>query len=54
LSGADATRQAVLAAAEHAADGTSPSSDLHAQADFREQLARVLTARAVSSAAGLR
>jgi aerobic carbon-monoxide dehydrogenase medium subunit len=50
---ADATREAVAAAAEHAAEGTSPSSDLNGQADYREHLARVLTRRAVTVAAGL-
>jgi carbon-monoxide dehydrogenase medium subunit len=49
----DATREAVAAAAEHAAEGTSPSSDLNAQADYRQHLATVLTRRAVAAAAGL-
>jgi carbon-monoxide dehydrogenase medium subunit len=49
----EATREAVAAAAEHAAEGTSPASDLNAQADYREHLARVLTRRAVTAAAGL-
>jgi carbon-monoxide dehydrogenase medium subunit len=53
LTGAGATAEAVAAAAEHAAEGTSPSSDLNAQADYREHLARVLTRRAVLAAAGL-
>ncbi len=53
LSGASASADAVRAAAEHAADGTAPTSDLHAQADFRQHLARVLTRRAVTAAAGL-
>jgi carbon-monoxide dehydrogenase medium subunit len=53
LSGGDASADAVRAAAQHAADGTNPTSDLHAQADFRQHLARVLTGRAVSAAAGL-
>jgi carbon-monoxide dehydrogenase medium subunit len=48
-----ATREAVAAAAEHAAEGTSPSSDLNAQADYRRHLATVLTRRAVAAAAGL-
>jgi len=49
----EATREAIAAAAQHAAEGTSPSSDLNGQADYREHLARVLTRRAVSVAAGL-
>jgi carbon-monoxide dehydrogenase medium subunit len=49
----EATRDAVVAAAEHAAEGTSPSSDLNGQADYREHLATVLTRRAVMAAAGL-
>ena len=44
---------AIAAAAASAADGTSPNSDIHAQADYREHLARVLTKRAVAKAAGL-
>jgi carbon-monoxide dehydrogenase medium subunit len=39
-------------AAEHAADGTSPASDLNGKADYRQHLARVLTRRAVTAAAG--
>jgi carbon-monoxide dehydrogenase medium subunit len=53
LAGAEATREAIAAAAERAAEGTSPSSDLNGQADYREHLARVLTRRAVTVAAGL-
>jgi carbon-monoxide dehydrogenase medium subunit len=53
LAGAGATAEAVAAAAGHAAEGTSPSSDLHAGADYREHLARVLTRRAVGAAAGI-
>ncbi|MCW2714139.1 MAG: cutM [Frankiales bacterium] len=44
---------AVKQASSTAADGTSPPSDLGAQADYRQHLARVLTARAVATAAGL-
>jgi carbon-monoxide dehydrogenase medium subunit len=50
LAGADASAQAVGAAAEHAADGTSPPSDLSGQSDYRQHLARVLTKRAVLAA----
>ena len=53
LVGADATVETVAAAAEHAAEGTSPTSDLAASAEFRQHLARVLTRRAVTAAAGL-
>ena len=45
-------RAASAAAAEHAAEGTSPPSDLNGKADYREHLARVLTRRAVTAAAG--
>ena len=50
LSGAAA--DAVASAAERAAEGTSPPSDLNGKADYREHLARVLTRRAVTAAAG--
>ncbi len=51
LAGQRATLEAVTAAAEHAADGTTPPNDLSAQADYREHLARVLTKRALLAAA---
>jgi len=50
LAGADLS--AIADAAGHAADGTTPSSDLNAAADYRQHLARVLTRRAVRAAAG--
>jgi aerobic carbon-monoxide dehydrogenase medium subunit len=53
LAGASATPEAIAEAAGHAAEGTEPSSDLNAQADYRQHLARVLTRRAVAAAAGL-
>ena len=53
LAGASAEAGAVAAAAEHAADGTHAPADLSAQSDYREHLARVLTRRAVMTAAGL-
>lgn len=53
LAGAAATTDAIAAAAASAADGTRPTSDLHATAEFREHLARVLTKRAVATAAGV-
>ncbi len=53
LSGVDASAEAIAAAAEHAAEGTSAPSDLSGQADYREHLVRVLTKRAVTAAAHL-
>jgi len=52
LARADASAEAIGAAAEHAAEGTSPPSDLSGQSDYRQHLARVLTKRAVLAAAG--
>jgi aerobic carbon-monoxide dehydrogenase medium subunit len=52
LAGGDATDDAIRAACEHAADGTSPPADLSAQPDYRQHLARVLSARAVGRASG--
>ena len=40
-------------AAAHAAEGTEPSSDTAASAEFRMHLARVLTKRALAEALGL-
>jgi aerobic carbon-monoxide dehydrogenase medium subunit len=40
------------AAAEHAADGTSPGEDIHADREYRRHLARVLTRRALEHQAG--
>src|SRR5688500_9843878 len=53
LTGAEATAEAIASAAARAAENTSPSSDLNAQADYRQHLAQVLTRRAVTAAAGL-
>ena len=53
LAGGPATADAIAAAAESAADGTNPTSDTHADSEFRKHLARVLAKRAVSNAAGL-
>jgi len=39
-------------AAEHAADGTSPGEDMHADREYRWHLARVLTRRALEYQAG--
>ena len=53
LAGATADADAIAGAASHAAEGTAPSDDLNARADYREHLARVLTRRAVTAAAGV-
>ena len=41
----------IAAAAEHAAEGTSPVGDLNATPQYKEHLARVLTQRALTTAA---
>ena len=46
-------KAAVTAACASVADGLNPPSDLGGQADYRAHLARVLTARAVATAAGM-
>ena len=53
LKGQPATADAIKSAAASAADGTKPTSDVHADAEFRSHLARVLTGRAVAAAAGV-
>jgi aerobic carbon-monoxide dehydrogenase medium subunit len=40
-------------AAEHAAEGTHPPGDLNASPDYKQHLARTLTGRALTEAAGL-
>ncbi|OZM70107.1 carbon monoxide dehydrogenase [Amycolatopsis antarctica] len=50
LVGQRASAEQIRAAAEHAAEGTSPPVDGNADADYRRHLARVLTGRAVSAA----
>ena len=52
VAGAEASRDALRSAAEHADEGTSPPADLHGAADYRRHLARVLTARALAVASG--
>jgi carbon-monoxide dehydrogenase medium subunit len=52
LVGQPATAEAIKAAAEYAAEGTSPTADGNADVEFRQHLARVLTSRAVSAAVG--
>ena len=52
LVGQPATEDAVRRAAETAAEGTDPPSDLNGDAEYRRSLAPVLTRRAVLAAAG--
>ena len=51
--GAEASRDALRAAAGHADEGTNPPGDLHGAPDYRRHLARVLTGRALAKAAGV-
>ena len=51
--GAAASRDALRAAAQNAAEGTRPPGDLHGAPDYRQHLARVLTGRALAAAAGV-
>jgi carbon-monoxide dehydrogenase medium subunit len=44
---------AIAAASESAAEGTAPTTDIHADAEYRNHLTRVLTKRAVQKAAGM-
>ncbi len=52
LVGQPATAASIRAAAEHAAEGTSPPADGNGDAEYRQHLARVLTSRAVVAAVG--
>ncbi len=52
LVGRPATAETINAAAQHAAEGTSPAADGNADAEYRRHLARVLTGRAVAAAVG--
>ncbi len=53
LIGQPASEDAIRAAAEHAVEGIEPLSDGNADADYRSHLAKVLTRRAVATAAGV-
>jgi carbon-monoxide dehydrogenase medium subunit len=50
LRGRPLDAQSIAAAAEAAAEGTSPPADLNATADYKRHLARVLTRRALEDA----
>jgi carbon-monoxide dehydrogenase medium subunit len=51
--GAEASRDALRAAASQADEGSEPPGDLHGAPDYRRHLARVLTGRALAAAAGV-
>ncbi|MGH7907528.1 MAG: FAD binding domain-containing protein, partial [Candidatus Binataceae bacterium] len=50
LNGKKLDAKAISAAASQTADGTDPLSDIHASADFRAELTRVYTGRAIEQA----
>lgn len=52
LIGQEATPDAIRAAAEHAIEGTNPTADGNADVEYRRHLAKVLTSRALTTAAG--
>jgi aerobic carbon-monoxide dehydrogenase medium subunit len=52
LRGQSLSPESIAAAAEQAAEGTDPPGDLNATPDYKKHLARVLTRRALSAAAG--
>ncbi len=52
LAGSDGSPAAVAAAAEHAADGQTVNSDIHADRDYRARMAVVYTRRAIEAALG--
>ncbi|GAA3965884.1 xanthine dehydrogenase family protein subunit M [Actinomadura viridis] len=51
VTGRPASADSFRSAADRAAEGASPPADLHGSAEYREHLARVLTARALAAAA---
>jgi carbon-monoxide dehydrogenase medium subunit len=53
LRGQPLSADSIAAAAEHAADDTEPPGDLNATPEYKAHLARVLTRRALSTAAGV-
>jgi aerobic carbon-monoxide dehydrogenase medium subunit len=52
LRGQELSAENIAKAAEQAAEGTSPPTDLNASADYKRHLARVLTRRAIQDAVG--
>jgi carbon-monoxide dehydrogenase medium subunit len=52
LKGQSLSAESIANAADQAAEGTNPPGDLNASPDYKKHLARVLTRRALTSAAG--
>ena len=52
LRGQSLSPESIATAAEQAAEGTNPPGDLNATPDYKKHLARVLTRRALTAAAG--
>jgi carbon-monoxide dehydrogenase medium subunit len=52
LRGQSLSPESIAAAAEQAAEGTNPPGDLNATPEYKQHLARVLTRRALTAAAG--
>jgi len=50
LSGSDGSAGAIAAAAGHATDGVTVNSDIHADREYRTEMARVFTVRAIEAA----
>jgi aerobic carbon-monoxide dehydrogenase medium subunit len=50
LSGSDGSPAAIAAAAAHATDGVTVNSDIHADREYRAEMARVFTVRAIEAA----
>jgi carbon-monoxide dehydrogenase medium subunit len=50
LTGSDGSAAAVAAAAAHATDGVTVNSDIHADREYRTEMARVFTIRAIEAA----
>lgn len=53
LLGAAPSAEAIAAAAEHAGEDFEPPSDVHASAEYRTEMAKLMAARAVAAAAGV-
>ena len=50
LAGSDGSAAAIAAAAAHATDGVTVNSDIHADREYRTEMARVFTVRAIEAA----